>query len=79
MQVKKQLDEELEHLNTSFNQLRAAQSKFSDCARSVEGGVKGQEEGTFSLRGKCAVEGSVEGGGGMGLRWDDGREWGGER
>ncbi|RKF81548.1 putative prefoldin subunit 5 [Golovinomyces cichoracearum] len=38
-QVKKQLDDELEHLTTSFSQLRAAQSKFRDCSRSIENGV----------------------------------------
>ncbi|KAF4451035.1 Prolyl-tRNA synthetase [Fusarium austroafricanum] len=35
-QVKKQLDEELEHLTTSFAQLHAAQNKFKDCLRCVE-------------------------------------------
>ncbi|KAK8089552.1 hypothetical protein PG997_004513 [Apiospora hydei] len=35
-QVKKQLDEELEHLTTSFTQLHAAQSKFRDCLRCVQ-------------------------------------------
>ncbi|KAK6064442.1 byr1-binding protein bob1 [Seiridium cupressi] len=37
-QVKKQLDEELEHLTTSFTQLAAAQSKFRECLRCVQGG-----------------------------------------
>ena len=45
MQVKKQLDDELEHLNNSFNQLRAAQAKFSECLRSIESGVSSREEG----------------------------------
>jgi prefoldin alpha subunit len=35
-QVKKQLDEELEHLTTSFAQLHAAQNKFKDCLRCVK-------------------------------------------
>ncbi|OTB16088.1 hypothetical protein K445DRAFT_75068 [Daldinia sp. EC12] len=35
-QVKKQLDEELEHLTSSFTQLHAAQSKFRDCLRCVQ-------------------------------------------
>ncbi|CAG9939418.1 unnamed protein product [Clonostachys rosea f. rosea IK726] len=35
-QVKKQLDEELEHLTTSFAQLHGAQNKFKDCLRCVE-------------------------------------------
>ncbi|KAI1766000.1 Prefoldin alpha subunit [Hypoxylon sp. FL1150] len=35
-QVKKQLDEELEHLTSSFAQLHAAQSRFRDCLRCVQ-------------------------------------------
>ncbi|KAH7257432.1 hypothetical protein BKA59DRAFT_389138 [Fusarium tricinctum] len=35
-QVKKQLDEELEHLTTSFAQLHAAQNKFKDCLQCVK-------------------------------------------
>ncbi|KAF4123316.1 prefoldin alpha subunit [Geosmithia morbida] len=35
-QVKKQLDEELEHLTTSFSQLHGAQNKFRDCLRTVQ-------------------------------------------
>ncbi|RFN42987.1 prefoldin, alpha subunit [Fusarium flagelliforme] len=35
-QVKKQLDEELEHLTNSFAQLHAAQNKFKDCLRCVK-------------------------------------------
>ncbi|KAI9860403.1 MAG: subunit of tubulin prefoldin [Vezdaea acicularis] len=38
-QVKKQLDEELEHLTNSFNKLRAAQNKFRECLQSIKGGV----------------------------------------
>lgn len=34
-QVKKQLDEELEHLTSSFGQLHGAQSKFKECLRCV--------------------------------------------
>ncbi|ATY61798.1 c-myc binding [Cordyceps militaris] len=34
-QVKKQLDEELEHLTSSFSQLHGAQSKFRECLRCV--------------------------------------------
>ncbi|KAI2626167.1 prefoldin [Xylaria nigripes] len=37
-QVKNQLDQELEHLTTSFTQLQAAQAKFRDCLRCVQGG-----------------------------------------
>lgn len=35
-QVKKQLDEEVEHLTTSFAQLQSAQIKFRDCLRCVK-------------------------------------------
>ncbi|CAK7273726.1 subunit of tubulin prefoldin [Sporothrix epigloea] len=35
--VKKQLDEEVEHLSSSFSQLMAAQSKFKECLRCVQG------------------------------------------
>ncbi|KAI0012870.1 putative prefoldin subunit 5 [Xylariaceae sp. FL0662B] len=36
-QVKKQLDDELEHLTSSFTQLHAAQSRFRECLRCVQG------------------------------------------
>lgn len=35
-QVKKQLDEELEHLTSSFSQLHGAQNKFKECLRCVQ-------------------------------------------
>ncbi|KAI6779040.1 prefoldin subunit-like protein [Emericellopsis cladophorae] len=35
-QVKKQLDEELEHLTNSFQQLHGASNKFRDCLRVVK-------------------------------------------
>lgn len=35
--VKKQLDEEVEHLSSSFSQLIAAQNKFKECLRCVQG------------------------------------------
>ncbi|KAF7853093.1 uncharacterized protein EAF02_012036 [Botrytis sinoallii] len=44
-QVKKQLDDELEHLTSSFQQLRAAQSKFRECLRSISTGVGKTVEG----------------------------------
>ncbi|CAG1987710.1 unnamed protein product [Fusarium graminearum] len=47
-QVKKQLDEELEHLTTSFAQLHAAQNKFKDCLRCVKS-RSGAPEGTGFL------------------------------
>lgn len=37
--VKKQLDDELEHLTTSFSKLRAAQTKFRECVKSIKEGV----------------------------------------
>ncbi|KAK4117241.1 Prefoldin alpha subunit [Canariomyces notabilis] len=36
--VKKQLDEEVEHLSTSYAQLAAAQAKFKECLRIVKTG-----------------------------------------
>lgn len=48
-QVKKQLDDELEHLTSSFGQLRAAQAKFRECLRSIAAGVTGVEEGMFGF------------------------------
>jgi prefoldin alpha subunit len=44
-QVKKQLDDELEHLTSSFTQLRAAQAKFRECLKSIEGGVAHNTDG----------------------------------
>ncbi len=47
-QVKKQLDEELEHLTSSFAKLRAAQSRFQECLKSIDKGVSSLDEGTDS-------------------------------
>lgn len=44
-QVKKQLDDELEHLTNSFSQLRAAQAKFRECLKSIAAGVTPKAEG----------------------------------
>ncbi|KAI9727513.1 MAG: subunit of tubulin prefoldin [Chrysothrix sp. TS-e1954] len=44
-QVKKQLDEEMEHLNSSYTQLRSAQARFGDCVRSINEGVAKRAEG----------------------------------
>ncbi|TEY43122.1 hypothetical protein BOTCAL_0379g00040 [Botryotinia calthae] len=44
-QVKKQLDDELEHLTSSFQQLRAAQNKLRECLRSISTGVGKTVEG----------------------------------
>lgn len=43
--VKKQLDEEVEHLTTSFAQLQSAQIKFRDCLRCVkaQGATPGEQ------------------------------------
>ncbi|KAH7130641.1 Prefoldin subunit-domain-containing protein [Dendryphion nanum] len=38
-ELKTQLDRELEHLTTSFQSLRTAQSKFRDCITSIKTGV----------------------------------------
>lgn len=38
-QVKKQLDDELEHLSSSFSQLRNAQAKFRECLKAMAAGV----------------------------------------
>jgi len=38
-QVKKQLDDEVQHLTTSYSSLRSAQSKFKDCINSIRNGV----------------------------------------
>lgn len=37
--VKKQLDDELEHLTNSFSKLRQAQNRFRECIKSVKNGV----------------------------------------
>jgi prefoldin alpha subunit len=37
--VKKQLDEEVEHLTASYSQLAAAQAKFKECLRVVKSDV----------------------------------------
>lgn len=46
-QVKKQLDDELEHLSGSFTQLRNAQAKFRECVKSIEAGVSSKTAGMF--------------------------------
>lgn len=38
-QVKKQLDDEVQHLTSSYQQLRTAQQKFRDCIVSIKSGV----------------------------------------
>ena len=50
-QVKKQLDDELEHLTNSFAQLRAAQAKFRECLRSISTGITPKAEGMGGILG----------------------------
>ncbi|KZL68962.1 alpha subunit [Colletotrichum incanum] len=47
-QVKKQLEEELEHLTTSFAQLHSAQAKFKECLRCVKS-RPGSQDGEKSV------------------------------
>jgi len=48
-EVKKQLDEELEHLSQSFGQLRQARTKFSECIKSINDGCRPEREGRSIL------------------------------
>jgi prefoldin alpha subunit len=41
-QARAQLEDEIDHLTTSFNQLRAAQAKFKECFDSVQADPLGQ-------------------------------------
>ncbi|KAM0696998.1 hypothetical protein Q7P36_003069 [Cladosporium allicinum] len=43
-QVKKQFDEEVQHLTNSYQNLRVAQQKFKDCVVSVKDGVAGSAQ-----------------------------------
>ena len=45
--IKKQLDDELEHLTSSFQKLRAAQAKFQECRKSVQDGVTSSNTGKY--------------------------------
>lgn len=49
MQVKKQLDDELENLNSSYTQLHSAQVRFVECGRCVDQGVAKREVGASLL------------------------------
>ncbi|ETI21096.1 hypothetical protein G647_07440 [Cladophialophora carrionii CBS 160.54] len=40
------LSQELEHLSTSYQRLRAAQARFRDCIKSIQDGVEGKSGGT---------------------------------
>lgn len=55
-QVKKQLDEELDHLTSSFSQLHGAQGKFKECLRCVNSrseASKSESWVPFTLRGEA--------------------------
>jgi len=48
--VKNQLTQELQHLTTSFSQLKQAQAKFRDCGGSIRDGLqKGEGECLFGV------------------------------
>ena len=51
--MKKQLDDELDHLSDSFGRLRQARSKFLECARNVV------EIGADSSRGSLGFSGTA--------------------
>ncbi|KUI66241.1 putative prefoldin subunit 5 [Cytospora mali] len=59
--VKKQLDEEVEHLTTSFAQLQAAQIKFKDCLRCVktQGASQDKKEILVPLTNSLYVKGNL--------------------
>ncbi|PSR91941.1 prefoldin subunit [Coniella lustricola] len=59
--VKKQLDEEVEHLTTSFAQLQAAQIKFKDCLRcvKVQGTTADKKEILVPLTNSLYVKGNI--------------------
>jgi prefoldin alpha subunit len=44
-QVKKQLDDEVQHLTGSYQNLRGAQQKFRDCIVSIQNGVANSVRG----------------------------------
>lgn len=50
--MKKQLDDEVQHLTTSYQNLRTAQQKFRDCVVSIKNGVANSVKGKIcsSLR-----------------------------
>ncbi|EGP91516.1 uncharacterized protein MYCGRDRAFT_84039 [Zymoseptoria tritici IPO323] len=47
-QVKKQLDDEVQHLTNSYQNLRTAQQKFRDCIASIKTGVANSVKGAAS-------------------------------
>ena len=49
-QVKKQLDEEVQHLTNSYQNLRSAQQKFKECISNVKAGVAESAKGNTNFR-----------------------------
>jgi prefoldin alpha subunit len=63
-QLKKQFDDELSNLTSSFQSLRQAQAKFKDCLLSLQKGVKAENEGRtilVPLTSSLYVPGRLEG------------------
>ncbi|KAL0939428.1 byr1-binding protein bob1 [Colletotrichum truncatum] len=61
-QVKKQLEEELEHLTSSFAQLHSAQTKFRECLRCVKarpGAHEGEKSVLVPLTNSLYVRGEL--------------------
>ncbi|QIX01741.1 hypothetical protein AMS68_007258 [Peltaster fructicola] len=48
-QVKKQLDDEVQHLGSSYQSLKSAQLKFKDCIKSIDGGIANATKGRAIL------------------------------
>ncbi|KAK9466627.1 Prefoldin [Lipomyces arxii] len=63
LDVKNQLEQELEHLSQSFQKLRAAQAKFKECIVSIENTCKPENKGKailVPLTSSLYVPGTVE-------------------
>ncbi|KAK3176428.1 hypothetical protein OEA41_007751 [Lepraria neglecta] len=56
--IKNQLTQELQHLTTSFSQLKQAQAKFRDCGNSVGDGLQ-KSEGKKELEGLEGEDGDL--------------------
>ncbi|PWW76324.1 Prefoldin alpha subunit [Tuber magnatum] len=57
--VKKQLDDELEHLTTSFAKLRQAQNKFKECIATVKTGLRPHKAILVPLTSSLYVPGTL--------------------
>jgi hypothetical protein len=53
-QLQSRLSNELEHLSNSYTRLRAAQSRFKDCIRSIKDGIESKTPGSFPSRSACS-------------------------